>query len=62
MALKKDSNFHRSEQGKSQNENSSQIEFKNLEIKKETKSQPLEGQKEMIMRMDFSILVLINRS
>ena len=42
MALKKDSNSLGSEQEKSQNEDSSLLEFKNLENKKEIESQPLE--------------------
>ena len=42
MVLKKDSNSHGSEQENSKNENSSQLEFKNLEIKKEIESQPIE--------------------
>ena len=45
MALKKDSNFHDSEQEKSQYQNSSQLDFKNLEIKKEIESQPMEFSK-----------------
>jgi len=39
MALKKDSNSLGSEQVKSQNEDSSLLEFKNLENKKEIESQ-----------------------
>ena len=62
MALKKDSNSLGSEQEKSQNIDSSLLEFKNLDNKKEIESQLLEVSKEMIMRMDFSILGLINRS
>ena len=42
MALKKDSNSLRSEHEKSQNEDSSLLDFKNLENKKEIESQPLE--------------------
>ena len=42
MALKKDSNSIGSEKEKSQNEDPSLIELKNLEIKKEIESQPLE--------------------
>jgi len=45
MALKKDSKSHGSEQAKSQNENSSLLEFKNLENKKEIESQLLEVSK-----------------
>ena len=42
MALKKDSSFLGSEQEKSQNEDSSLLESKNLENKKEIESQLLE--------------------
>ena len=42
MALKKDSNSLGSDQEKSQNEDTSLLELKNLEKKKETESQPLE--------------------
>ena len=42
MALKKDSNSLGSEQEKSQNEDASLLELKNLEKKKEIESQPLE--------------------
>ena len=42
MALKKDSNFTNSKQGKYQNEDASLLELKNLENKKEIESQPLE--------------------
>ena len=45
MALKKDSNSLGSEQEKSQNEDSSLIEFKNLDNKKEIESQLLEVSK-----------------
>ena len=45
MVLKKDSNSLGSEQEKSQNEDSSLIEFKNLENKKEIESQLLEVSK-----------------
>jgi len=45
MALKKDSNSLGSEQEKSQNEDSSLLEFKNLENKKEIESQLLEVSK-----------------
>ena len=45
MALKKDSNSLGSEQEKSQNEDASLLELKNLENKKEIKSQPLEVSK-----------------
>jgi len=45
MALKKDSNSIGSEQGKSQNEDSSLQEFKNLDNKKEIESQLLEVSK-----------------
>ena len=45
MALKKDSNSIGSEKEKSQNEDSSLIEFKNLENKKEIESQLLEVSK-----------------
>jgi len=38
MALNKDSNSLGSEQGKSQNEDSSLLEFKNLDNKKEIES------------------------
>ena len=62
MALKKDSNSLGSEQEKSQNEDSYLLEFKNLDNKKEIESQPLEVRTEMMMKMDFSILDLINRS
>jgi len=53
MALKKDSKSHDNGQGKSLNENPSQLDFKDLEIKKEIESQPMEVSKGMIMRMDF---------
>ena len=46
MALKKDSNSFDSEQETSHNKNASLLEFKNLENKKEIKSQPLEVSKE----------------
>ena len=46
MALKKDSNSLGSEQEKSQNEDSSLLDFKNLDNKKEFKSQLLELSKE----------------
>ena len=42
MALKKDSNSLGSDQEKSQNEDASLIDLKNLEKKKEIESQPLE--------------------
>jgi len=42
MALKKDSNSLDSEQEKSQNEDASLLELKNLENKKEIESQQLE--------------------
>ena len=42
MALKKDSKSLGSEQEKTQNEDSSLLEYKNLENKKEIESQPLE--------------------
>ena len=42
MALKKDSKSLSSEQEKSQNENSSLLEFKNLDNKKEIESHLLE--------------------
>ena len=42
MALKKESNSLGSEQEKSQNEDSSLLEFKNLDNKKEIESQLLE--------------------
>ena len=45
MALKNDSNSLDSEQGKSQNEDASLLELKNLENKKEIESQPLEVSK-----------------
>ena len=45
MALKKDSNSLGSEQEKSQNEDSSLLEFKNLDNKKEIESQQLEVSK-----------------
>ena len=45
MALKKDSKSLSSEQEKSRNEDSSPIDFKNLENKKEIESQPLEVSK-----------------
>ena len=45
MALKKDSNSLGSEQEKSQNEDSSLLEFKNLEKKKEIESQRAEVSK-----------------
>ena len=45
MALKKDSKSLDSEQGKSQNEDASLLELKNLETKKEIESQPLEVSK-----------------
>ena len=62
MALKKDSKSLDSEQKKSQNEDSSLLEYENLENKKEIESQPLEVSKGNDKRMDFSILGLINRS
>ena len=46
MALKKDSNSLGSEQEKSQNENSSLLEFKNSDNKKEIESELLEVSKE----------------
>ena len=46
MALKKGSNSLGSEQGKSQNEDASLLELKNLENKKEIESQILEVSKE----------------
>ena len=46
MALKKDSNSLSSEQEKSQNEDYSLLEFKNLDNKKEIESQLLEVSKE----------------
>ena len=46
MALKKESNSHGSERDKSQNENASLIELKNLEKNKEIKSQKLEVSKD----------------
>ena len=46
MALKKNSNSHGSEQEKSQNEDVSLLELKNLENKTEIESQPLEVSKE----------------
>ena len=46
MALKKDSNSLGSDQEKSQNEDASLLELKNLENKKEIESQPLEVSKE----------------
>ena len=45
MALKKDSNSLDSEQEKSQNEDDSLLELKNLDNKKEIESQPLEVSK-----------------
>jgi len=45
MALKKDNNSLGSEQEKSQNEDSSLLEFKNLDNKKEIESQLLEVSK-----------------
>jgi len=45
MNLKKDSNSLGSEQEKSQNEDSSQLDFKNLDNKKEVESQLLEVSK-----------------
>ena len=45
MALKKESNSLDSEQEKSQNEDSSLLEFKNLENKEDIESQPLEVSK-----------------
>ena len=42
MALKKNNNSPVSDQEKSQNEDSSLLEFKNLENKKEIESQPFE--------------------
>ena len=45
MTFKKDSNSPGSEQEKSQNEDSSLLDFKNLENKKEIESQPLEVSK-----------------
>ena len=46
MALKKDSNSLGSEQEKSQNEDPSLLDFKNLEKKKEIESQPSEVSKD----------------
>ena len=46
MALKKDSNSLGSEKEKSQNEDASLLELKDLENKKEIESQPLEVSKE----------------
>ena len=46
MALKKNSNSLDSEQEKSQNEDASLLELKNLENKKENESQPFEVSKE----------------
>ena len=62
MALKKNSNSLGSEQEKSQNEDSSLLEFKNLDNKKKLNLNYWKYRKEMIMKMDFSILGLINRS
>ena len=63
MALKKDSNSLDIKQEKSQNEDASLLELKNLENKKEIESQPLEVSKgNDNERMDFLILGLINRS
>ena len=62
MASKKDINSLGSEQEKSQNVDTSLLELKNLENKKGIKSQPLEESKGNSNDMDFSILVLINRS
>ena len=45
MALKKDSNSLGTEQEKPQNEDSSLLEFRNLDTKKEIESQPLEVSK-----------------
>jgi len=45
MALKKDSNSLGSEQEKSQKEDTSMLDLKNLENKKEIESQPLEVSK-----------------
>ena len=45
MALKKDVNSVDSEHGKSQNEDNSLLDLKNLENKKEIESQPLETSK-----------------
>ena len=45
MSLKKDNNFLGSEQEKSKNEDSSLLEFKNLDNKKEIESQLLEVSK-----------------
>ena len=45
MALKKESNSLRSEQENSQNEDSSLLDFKNLDNKKEIESQLLEVSK-----------------
>ena len=62
MALKKESNSLGSDQENSLNEDSSLLEFKNLDNKKKLNLKYLKYRKEMIMRMDFSILGLINRS
>ena len=62
MALKKESNALDSEQEKSQNEDNSLLELKNLENKKEIESQSLEVSKGNDNENDFSILGLINRS
>ena len=62
MALKKNSNSLGSEQEKSQNEDSSLLEFKNLENKKEIESQLLEVSKGDDNENGFLDLGLINRS
>ena len=62
MALKKNSNSLGSEQEKSQNEDSSLLEFKNLDKKKKLNLHYWKYRKEIIMKMDFSILGLINQS
>ena len=56
MALKKESNSLGNEQEKSLNEDSSLLEFKNLDYKKEIESQLLEVSKE-----DYFILLLQER-
>ena len=62
MDLKKNSKSLDSEQKKSEKEDVSLVELNNLDNKTEIKSQPLEVSKANEMRMDFSILGLINRS
>ena len=62
MALKKDSNSLGSDQEKSQNEDSSLLEFKNLDNKKEIESELLEVSKGDDNENGFLDFGFINRS